>query len=115
MLALLLAGAECYWIKVISFARLLALNLAGCTLHLLGDLIAVWPLPLLAPWSDHDFALGWTGDFDLFVLAAVGLSAGIAETDGLKPWGPWVLGVVILLLFGYFWWIPGWAGLGLTP
>ena len=67
VLALLLAAAERYWIKAISFGRLLALNLVGSAVHLLGDLIAVWPLPLLWPWSTQGFTLRWTGDFDLVI------------------------------------------------
>ena len=112
ILAVLLAGVECYWVRAISFARLVALNLAGCTLHLLGDLIAVWPLPLLWPWSTRGFTLRWTGDFDLVVMLVVGLGTGLAATDRLQHVAPWIFGAVTLLLFGYFLWMPGWAGLG---
>ena len=110
--ALLLAGLECYWVKVISFPELVALNLLGCTVHVLGDVIAVWPLPLLWPWSTQDFALRWTGDFDLVVMLVVGLGTGLAATDRLQHFSRWIFGAVSLLLFGYFWWMPGWAGLG---
>ena len=113
LLAVLLAGIESQWIRTMSFPRLVALNLAGGTIHLLGDVIAVWPLPLLWPWSDADFALRWTGDFDLVVLVVVGVSTGLAETDKLQAWAPWILGGVVLLLVAYFWWMPGWAGLGM--
>ena len=88
LLAVLLGGIESRWIRTISFARLVALNVVGGAMHLPGDVIAVWSLPLLWPWATHDVALQWTGDFDLVVL-------------------------VFLLLVGYFWWMPGWAGLGI--
>lgn len=111
-LALLLAGLESYWIKVIAFPKLLLLNVMGGTAHVMGDVIAVWPLPLLWPWSRHDFALRWTGDFDWLVLVVVGLSTGLAATDRLHMYAPWICGGVVLLLLGYLTWIPGWAALG---
>ncbi|MBW8057739.1 MAG: metal-dependent hydrolase [candidate division NC10 bacterium] len=111
VLAVMLAGIERTWVRGIGFARLVILNLAGCSVHLLGDLIALWPLRLLWPWSGHDFALRWTGDFDLVVLVVVGLATGLAATDGLQHRARWILGAVLLILAGYFWWFPGAAGL----
>jgi membrane-bound metal-dependent hydrolase YbcI (DUF457 family) len=111
MLALVLAGTERIWIRGISFPRLLALNLIAVTVHLLGDLVAVWPLRLLWPWSDRDFVLWWTGDFDLVVLVVVGLATGLAATDPLQDYAPWILAGVTAILAGYFWWFPGAAGL----
>ncbi|MFQ5931088.1 MAG: metal-dependent hydrolase [Nitrospiraceae bacterium] len=110
-LALLLAAIEQTWVRQISFPRLFGLNLAGCSIHMLGDMIALWPLQLLWPLSDHDFALRWTGDFDLVVLIVVGLATGLAATDGLQGRARWMLGGVVLILAGYFWWFPGVAGL----
>jgi membrane-bound metal-dependent hydrolase YbcI (DUF457 family) len=111
VLAVVLAGIEWKWVTDISFLRLFGLNLLGCSLHLLGDLIALWPLPLLWPWSDHGFALRWTGDFDLVVMIVVGIATGLAATDKLQDRGPWVLAGVVLILAVYFWWFPGAAGL----
>ncbi len=111
VLALVLAGVERCWGRGISFPRLLVLNLVGFAVHLLGDLIAVWPLRLLWPWSDHDFVLRWTGDFDLVVLIVVGLATGLAQTDQLQARAPWILGGVFVILIGYFWLFPGMAGL----
>jgi membrane-bound metal-dependent hydrolase YbcI (DUF457 family) len=110
VLAVLLAGIERRWVREIPVARLWALNLTGCSVHLLGDLIAVWPLRLLWPWTDHDFALRWTGDFDWVVLSVVGLGTGLAATDRLQDRAPWILGGVVLILAAYFWWFPGAAG-----
>ena len=106
-----LAGIERIWISGIPFRRLLVLNLAACSVHLAGDLIALWPLRLLWPWSDHDFALRWTGDFDLAVLTVVGLATGLSATDRLRDRAPWILAGVAVILAGYFWWFPGVAGL----
>lgn len=111
VLALLLAGVERTWMKEISFLRLFGLNVVGCSLHLLGDLIALWPLPLLWPWSDRGFALHWTGDFDLVVMMVIGLATGLAATDTLQDHAPWILAGVVLILAMYFWWFPGAAGL----
>lgn len=110
VLAVVLAGIERVWIKHISFARLLALNAAGCTIHLCGDLIALWPLRILWPWSDHDFTMHWTRDFDYVVLGVVVVATGLSETDGLQERTPWIIGTALLLLAAYFLWIPGWGG-----
>ncbi len=107
VLAAGLAGIERIWIGGMPFARVLALNLVGCSVHLLGDVIAVWPVRLFWPWSDRDFALRWTGDFDWAVLIVVGLATGLAATDELQNRAPWILGGVVLILAGYFWWFPG--------
>lgn len=111
ILSLALAGFERAWIRGISFERLLVLNLLGVGVHLLGDLVALWPLRLLWPWSNRDFVLWWTGDFDLVVLIVVGLGTGLAATDNLQDRAPWILAGVILILVGYFRWFPGAAGL----
>jgi membrane-bound metal-dependent hydrolase YbcI (DUF457 family) len=107
----LLAVIERTWIREIPFSRLLAFNLTGYLVHLLLDLPAVWPLRLLWPWTDRDFVLRWTGDFDLVVLFVVGLATGLAQTDGLRARAPWILGGVLIILAGYFWQFPGVAGL----
>ncbi|MFQ5847980.1 MAG: metal-dependent hydrolase [Candidatus Methylomirabilales bacterium] len=111
ILAVALAGIERSWVRQIPFPRLVALNLAGCSIHMLGDMIALWPLQLLWPLSDQDFALRWTGDFDLVVLIVVGLATGLAATDGLQGRTRWILGGGVLILAAYFWWFPGAAGL----
>jgi inner membrane protein len=111
ILAPALAGIERMWIAGISFPRLLALNLVGFAVHLLGDLIAVWPIRLFWPWRDHDFVLRWTGDFDLVVLSVVGLATGLAAVDRLRGWERWIVGLATLLLIVYFVWMPGVAGL----
>lgn len=111
VLAILLAKIEIFLARGITFIKLIALNLVGCTAHLLGDIIAVWPLRLLWPLGNYDFALHWTGDFDLVVLVVVGLATAIAELDGQRERAPWVLAGVVLILVGYFLWFPGWAGL----
>jgi len=111
VLATLLTGIEWTWIRGIPFARLLALNLAGCLVHLPEDLVAVWPLRILWPWTDRDFVLRWTGDFDLVVLIVVGLATGLAQTDGLRDRAPWILGGTLAILAGYFWLFPGVPGL----
>lgn len=111
VLATVLAGSEWTWIRGIPFARLLALNLAGCLVHVVLDLPAVWPLRVLWPWTDRDFVLRWTGDFDLVVLIVVGLATGLAQTDQLQARAPWILGGVLVILVGYFWLFPGMAGL----
>lgn len=111
ILALALAGIERIWIQGMSSSRLLALNLVGVAAHLLGDLIAVWPLRILWPWSERDFVLRWTGDFDLVVLTVVGLATGLSATDGLQDRAPWILVGVVLILVAYFLWFPGMAGL----
>ena len=107
VLATVLAGSEWIWMRGIPFARLLALNLV----HVVLDLPAVWPLRVLWPWTNRDFVLRWTGDFDLVVLIVVGLATGLAQTDRLRARAPWVLGGVLVLLVGYFWLFPGMAGL----
>lgn len=111
VLAAVLAGIERIWIREFRFARLLTLNVAGTAVHLVGDLVAIWPLRILWPWSDRDFVLRWTGDFDLVVLIVVGLATGLAATDGLQDRAPWILAGVVLILAGYFLWFPGAAGL----
>jgi membrane-bound metal-dependent hydrolase YbcI (DUF457 family) len=110
VLALVFAGIESRWLKDLSFARLLGLNLAGCTIHLCGDLIALWPLHLLWPFSDHDFTLHWTRDFDYVVLGVVVVATGLSETDGFQHRAPWIIAGVVLLLAAYFIFIPGWGG-----
>ncbi len=111
LLAVGLAAIERALLGPLSFARLLALNLAGCAAHLLGDLVALWPLRLLWPWSERNFTLHWTGDFDLVVLIVVGLGTGLAATDALRDRAPVLLGVVALFLGMYFWLFPGAGGL----
>ena len=110
VLALVLAGIESRWIKDLSFARLLGLNLAGCTIHLCGDVIALWPLRILWPFSDHDFVLQWTHDFDYVVLGVVVVATGLSETDGFQHRAPWIIAGAVLLLAAYFIFIPGWGG-----
>ena len=109
VVALVLASIESCWLKSLSFSRLLGLNLAGGVLHLGGDLIAVWPLRILWPFSDDDFVLKWTGDFDYVVLAVVVIATGLSETDGLQHHAPWILAGGFLLLVAYFSFIPGWG------
>jgi membrane-bound metal-dependent hydrolase YbcI (DUF457 family) len=87
------------------------LSSIGLAVHLAGDAVAVWPLRMLWPWAGQDFVLRWTGDFDLAVLAAVGLATGLAATDVMRERAPWILGAVVLILVGYFLWVPGIAGL----
>jgi len=111
ILALLLAGLEKISLARFSFKRLLALNSIGVTVHLAGDVVAVWPLRILWPWSGQDFVLRWTGDFDLVVLVVVGLATGLAATDAMRDRAPWILGGVGLILVAYFAWFPGIAGL----
>jgi membrane-bound metal-dependent hydrolase YbcI (DUF457 family) len=109
--AVVLASVETLWVSGLSFARLLVLNSAGVTLHLLGDLVAVWPLPILWPWSERDFVLRWTGDFDLAVLVVVGLATGLAATDTLRAHARWIGLAVVVILAAYFLWFAGVAGL----
>ena len=109
ILAMSLAAIERACMRSMPLARLLALNLAGGCVHLLGDLIAVWPLRLLWPWSAQDFARGFTGDFDLVVLIVGGLATGLAATDALQGRAPLILGVVAVVLGTYFWLFPGLA------
>jgi membrane-bound metal-dependent hydrolase YbcI (DUF457 family) len=111
VLALLLAGIEKGVWRRVSFTRLFALSSIGLAVHLAGDAVAVWPLRMLWPWAGQDFVLRWTGDFDLAVLAAVGLATGLAATDVMRESAPWILGAVVLILVGYFLWVPGIAGL----
>lgn len=110
-IAVILAGVETLWVPGMSFARLLFLNAAGVTVHLLGDLVAVWPLRILWPWSDRDFVLRWTGDFDLAVMTVVGLATGLAATDGLREYPRWILFAVAAILTVYFLCFAGAAGL----
>ena len=109
VLAVVLAGIESRWLKDLSFARLLGLNLAGCTIHLCGDLIALWPLRILWPLSDRDFVLHWTRDFDYVVLGVVVVATGLSETDGFQHRAPWIVAGAFLLLAAYFIFIPGWG------
>lgn len=110
VLALTLAGIERRWLKDLSFARLLWLNLAGCTIHLCGDLIALWPLRLFWPFSDRDFTLHWTHDFDYVVLGVVVVATGLSETDGFQQRAPWIIAGAFLLLAAYFIFMPGRGG-----
>ena len=80
-------------------------------MHLLGDLVALWPLRLLWPWSGQNFTLHWTGDFDLVVLIVVGLGTGLAATDALRDRAPFILGAAALILGAYFWLLPGAEGM----
>lgn len=73
-----------------------------------GDMIALWPLRLLWPFSDYDFVLKWTSDFDYVVLAVVVVTTGLSETDGLQHHTPWIIAGAGLLLMAYFLFIPGW-------
>jgi membrane-bound metal-dependent hydrolase YbcI (DUF457 family) len=111
VVAAALAAVETLWVSGLSFVRLLLLNAAGVTLHLLGDLVAVWPLRILWPWSEQDFVLRWTGDFDLAVMAAVGLGTGLAATDNLRPHARWIALAVVVFLAVYFLFFAGAAGL----
>ena len=106
-----LAGVETLWLPAISFVRLLLMNAAGVTLHLLGDLVTVWPLRILWPWSDRDFVLRWTGDFDLAVLVVVGLATGLAATDNLRAHARWIALAAAAILAVYFLFFAGAAGL----
>ena len=108
-MALVLAGIESRWLKELSFGRLLALNLARGTSHLGGDLIALWPLHILSPFSDQDFALHWTRDFDYVVLGVIVVATGLSETNGLQHRAPWIIAGACLLLAAYFMFIPGWG------
>ena len=108
-LALILAGIESRWLKDLSFARLLGLNMAGCTIHLCGDLIALWPLRILWPFSDHDFVLSLTHDFDYVVLGVVVVATGLSETDGFQRYAPWIIAGAVMLLVAYFIFITGWG------
>ncbi len=109
VLALVLAGIERVWLKEFSFVRLFALNLAGCAIHIVGDLVARWPLRLLWPVSEYNFTLQWTGDFDYVVLGVMVVAAGLSETDGFQKHAPWIIAASLLLLAAYFLFIPGWA------
>lgn len=110
VLSLILAGIEHRRFKEFSFSRLLVLNLAGCMIHLCGDMIALWPLRLLWPFSEHNFTLQWTRDFDYVVLGVVVVAAGLSETDGFQQRAPWIIVGAFLLLAAYFVFIPGWGG-----
>ncbi len=55
------------------------------------------------------FRSPWTGDFDLVVLAVVGLATGLSAVDALRNHARWI-GVGALFLV-YFLWMPGVAGL----
>lgn len=109
VVALVFAAIESRWLKTLSFSRLLSLNLIGGAIHLCGDMIALWPLHLLWPFSDYDFVLKWTSDFDYVVLAVVVVATGLSETDGLQQRAPWIIAGAGLLLMGYFLLIPGWG------
>jgi membrane-bound metal-dependent hydrolase YbcI (DUF457 family) len=110
VLAFLLAGLESRWLKELSFARLFKINLASCTIHLCGDLIALWPLHILWPFSEHDFVLKWTHDFDYVVLGVVVVAMGLAEVDNFRHRAPWIIAGAALLLAAYFILTPGWGG-----
>jgi hypothetical protein len=73
--------------------------------------VAVWPLRILWPWSDRDFVLRWTGDFDLVVLTVVGLATGLTAVDTLRGRERWIVGGAVLVVVAYFVWMPGAAGL----
>lgn len=60
-------------------------------------------------FSDHDFVLKWTSDFDYAVLAVVVVASGLSETDGLQHRAPWIIAGAFLLLVAYFLFIPGWG------
>lgn len=109
VVALLLAAIESRWIKTLSFCRLLGINLVGGIIHLCGDMIALWPLRILWPFSDDNFVLSWTRDFDYVVLAVVVVAAGLSETDGLQHRAPWIIAIGFFLLVAYFLLIPGWG------
>jgi membrane-bound metal-dependent hydrolase YbcI (DUF457 family) len=109
VVALILAAIESHWLKTVSFSRLLLLNLVGGAIHVCGDMIALWPLRLLWPFSDYDFVLKWTSDFDYVVLAVVVVATGLSETDSLQHRAPWIIAGAGLLLMGYFLFIPGWG------
>ncbi len=111
VVAAVLAAVETLWVPGLSFVRLLLLNAAGVALHLLGDLVAVWPLRILWPWTERDFVLRWTGDFDLAVLLVVGLATGLAATDNLRAHARWIALAVATILAVYFLWFAGAAGL----
>ena len=112
LVALVLAAIESRWIKTLSFPRLVSLNLIGGAIHLCGDIIALWPLRILWPFSDYDFVLKWTSDFDYVVLAIVVVATGLSETDGFQHRAPWIIVGGFLLLIGYFLFIPGWGAAG---
>ena len=64
-----------------------------------GDMIALWPLRLLWPFSDYDYV----------VLTVVVVATGLSETDSLQHRAPWIIAGAGLLLMGYFLFIPGWG------
>jgi membrane-bound metal-dependent hydrolase YbcI (DUF457 family) len=109
ILALVLAGIESRWLTELSFGHLLVLNLAGGLIHLCGDLIALWPLHILSPFCNYDFALHWTRDFDYIVLGVMVVATGLSESDGLQHRVPWIIAGAFLLLASYFMFIPGWG------
>jgi hypothetical protein len=90
-------------------SRLLGINLSGGAIHLCGEMIALWPLLILWPFSDKDFVLKWTSDFDCVVLAVVVVATGLSETDGFQHRAPWIIAGAVLLLGAYFLFIPGWG------
>lgn len=107
LVALVLAAIESRWLKTLSFARLLGINLVGGAIHLCGDMIALWPLRLLWPFTDYDFTLKWTSDVDYVVLAVVVVATGLSETDGFQHRALWIIAGAFLLLVAYFLFLPG--------
>ena len=65
-------------------------------------MIALWPLRLLWPFSDHDFVLKFTSDFDYVVLAVVVVATGLSETDGFQHRAPWIIAGAFVLPSGLF-------------
>ena len=94
----------------LSLARLLGINLGGGAPSVRR---ATWSRSghstLLWPFSDHDFVLQWTSDFDYAVLSVVVVATGLSETDGFQHRALWIIAGAFVLLMAYFLFIPGWG------
>lgn len=67
-------------------ARTALLFYAGMAAHLLGDVIATWPLRFLLPFSDRGFAFAFIHrDFSLGLALLLGVFAATCRWDGALP------------------------------
>lgn len=105
----LVVAAIAWRLTRLPFRKLWLLMQTGMALHLLGDVIAQWPLPFLRPLSDagfsfglieHDFSLG------LVLVLLVGVLAG--TWDPLIPYRRWTSLATLLAAVAYVLFGPGW-------
>lgn len=70
-----------------TYSRWLALFWLGMALHLLGDLLAQWPLKFLYPFSSQGWSFGFLPrDFSIGLALILMFAALLGYVDQVAPW-----------------------------